>query len=85
MSIPTAKLLTVLPKQKAKPAASVPGVVVELADGSVIRGRQYVAKGSHARITLAGGEVVEAPASMVRTVLCGATADRRCCRPNGRG
>jgi hypothetical protein len=70
--IATATLLTVSPKQKIKPAASSPGVVVELADGSVIRARQYVAKGSQARITLAGGEVVEAPVSMVRTVLVGA-------------
>jgi len=71
VSIPTAKLLTVVPKQKPKAAADVPGVVVQLADGSVVCGRQYVAGGSRARITLAGGEVVEAPASMVRTVLCG--------------
>ena len=44
---------------------------MQLADGSVIEARQYVADGSRARITLADGEVVEAPAGMVQTVLCG--------------
>ena len=67
----TATLLTVSPEKKVKSAAGNPDVIVELADGSVIRARQYVAGGSRARITLAGGEVVEAPAGMVRTVLCG--------------
>jgi hypothetical protein len=73
VSIVTATLLTISPQQKVKPAAASPGVVVELADGSVVRGRQYVARGSQARITLAGGEVVEATASIVRTVLCAAS------------
>ena len=72
VSIPTEKLLTLSPKQKVKPAPRVSGVVVELADGSVICGRQYTAKGSHAQITLDGGNVIEAPANMVRTVLCSA-------------
>jgi hypothetical protein len=71
VSIPTAKLLTLVPKEKP-PAAGVPGVVVQLADGSVIRGRHYLADGSRARIALADGEVVEAPTEMVQTVLCGA-------------
>ncbi len=70
VSIPTTQLLTVLPKQNPA-AAGVVGVVVQLADGSVIQGRQYVADGSRARITLAGGEVVEPPTGIVQTVLCG--------------
>jgi hypothetical protein len=70
VSIPTAKLLTVVPKENPA-AAGVPGVVVQLADGSVIQGQQYAADGSRARITLAGGQIVEAPAGMVQTVLFG--------------
>jgi hypothetical protein len=70
VTIPTAKLLTLVPKEKP-PSAGVPGVVVRLADGSVIEGQRYVADASRARITLAGGEVVEAPAATVQTVLCG--------------
>lgn len=84
VSIPTANLLTVLPKEKPGPAAGAAAVVVQLADGSVVEARQYVADGSRARITLADGEVVEAPADMVQTVLCGAS-NRPSCNPTGRG
>jgi hypothetical protein len=71
VSIPTANLLTLLPKEKP-PAAGVPTIVVQLADGSVIQGRQYVSDASRARITLVGGEVVETPAEIVNMVLFGA-------------
>ena len=71
VSIPTTKLLAVVPKEKPA-AARRSGVVVQLADGSMIEAQQYLADGNRARITLAGGEVVEAPAATVQNVLCGA-------------
>ncbi len=71
VSIPTTKLLAVVPTEKPA-AAGAPGVVVQLADGSMIEAQQYLADGNRARITLAGGEVVEAPAATVQNVLCGA-------------
>jgi hypothetical protein len=70
VSIPTANLLTLVPKEKPS-ATGVPSVVVQLADGSVIQGQQYVSDATRARITLAGGDVVEAPAEIVNTVLLG--------------
>ncbi len=70
VSIPIARLLTLVPKQKP-PAPAARAVVVQLADGSLIEAQQYVADANHARITLAGGETVEAPAAAVQTVLCG--------------
>ena len=73
VSIPTAKLLTISPKRRAKLVPDVASVVVELTDGSVIHGVEYVAHGNQARITLARDEVVEAPTSIVRTVMCGAS------------
>lgn len=71
VSIATAKLLTLLPKQKAKPVANASGVVVEMTDGAVVYGRQYVARDDKAQITLANGEVIKVSTSAVRTVLCG--------------
>ena len=77
ISIPVETLLTVVPK--TKPQAVDAPVVVQLADGSSIRGQRYVADADHARITLAGGEVVETPIGAVQSVLCGAlpTAELR--------
>ncbi len=46
----------------------VPGVVVELTDGSIILGRQYLVRQSRAKITLSEGRVLETPADIVRTV-----------------
>jgi hypothetical protein len=77
VSLDTQTVLTISPKQKPKPAPRATGVVVELNDGSIIRGRQYVAHGSQARITLADGETVEAPASIVRTVRFGRAPEAR--------
>ena len=73
VSLLTKDLLTVSPQQKPKPPSTVSGIVVELADGSTIRGRQYVAHTGKAKITLAGGEVVEVATNMVRTVLFGSS------------
>jgi hypothetical protein len=77
VSIPMATLLTVVPKVKPQPADAP--VVVQLADGSSIHGQRYVADADHARITLAGGEIVETPVAAVQSVLCGAlqTAELR--------
>ena len=61
-------VLTLVPEQKPKPALRNADAVVELTDGSIIRGRQYLAHGSRARITLADGPMVEVPVAAVRTV-----------------
>ena len=68
VSLEMENLLTLTAKRKAKPSPQMPDVIVELTDGSTIHGRQYVARGGQARITLAGGEVVEAPMSVVQSV-----------------
>ncbi len=72
VSLDSKNLLTVTPTsiEKTKPAARRAGVVVELMDGGVVRGRQYVSAGDRAKITLDGGAIVEAPTRMVRTVRC---------------
>jgi hypothetical protein len=72
VSIPTSRLLAVLPKQKPKAAAGDAAVIMQLADGAVIRGQQYVTGKSRAWIRLAGGELVESPVNMVQTVSFGA-------------
>ena len=61
-------VLTIAPTPKPTQAAHPFGVVVELTDGSIIRGRQYLAHGSQAQITLADGKVLDAPVGVVRTV-----------------
>jgi hypothetical protein len=61
-------LTLVSTKGASAPAASV---VVELIDGSTIRGRQYTAQGDRARITLTDGQTIETPAGVVRTVRLG--------------
>lgn len=71
VSISTAKLLAVVPKEKPL-AASVPSVVVQLADGSVVHGQRYVTERRLAKIVLVGGEIVETPVESVQNVLCGA-------------
>ncbi len=68
VSLEMKNLLTLTAKREARPFPQMPGVIVELTDGSTIHGRQYVARGGQARITLAGGEVVEAPMSVVQSV-----------------
>ena len=73
VSIAAATLLTVSAAPPPKPVADALGVVVELADGSVVRGRQFTAHGKEAKIILAeGGESVSFPTSAVHTVLCSA-------------
>jgi len=68
VSLETEKLLTISSKRKLVSAPRSSRIVVELADGSVIQGRQYVSSGDQARITLADGVIVSAPVGMVRTV-----------------
>jgi hypothetical protein len=72
-SIPTAKLLTISRSPRVGPPPDAAAVIVELTDGSVMHGTQYVASGDKARVTLTGGEVVDVPTRIVRTVLCGNT------------
>ena len=61
-------VLTIAPTPRLTQAAHPFGVVVELTDGSIIRGRQYLAHGSQAQITLADGKVLDVPVGVVRTV-----------------
>jgi hypothetical protein len=68
VSLETGRVLSISAKQKPAQTGHAPGVVVELSDGSTIRGRQYVAQGTQARITLSEGEVLEMPTGIVRTV-----------------
>ena len=68
MPLETGKLLTLSQKREARPGPRAAAAVVELVDGSLIQANQYVVRGSQAQITLAGGEIVEAPTSAVRTV-----------------
>jgi hypothetical protein len=69
VSLGTDKLLEVSQKGEVRPGLrSAAPVVVELEDGSVIAANQYTVQGSQAKITLSGGETVEAPTSAVRTV-----------------
>jgi hypothetical protein len=68
VSLETGNILTLSVKGETKPAAQKFGVIVELTDGSTIHGRQYVARGGQARITLDDGEVIEAPMSVVQSV-----------------
>jgi hypothetical protein len=68
VSLGTQDVLALVPAQKPQPAARSASAVVELTDGSIIRGQQYLARGNQARIALVGGETVEVPLSAVRTV-----------------
>jgi hypothetical protein len=77
VSLDTQEVLMISPRQKPKPVLRTAGVVVELTDGSIIRGRQYLAHGSQTRITLADGETVEVPAGVVRTVQLGGVGRMR--------
>jgi hypothetical protein len=71
VSIPTARLLTVSQRHPSGEIATAPAVIVELADGSIIYGSQYVSHGDRAYITSTRGEAFHVPTGMVRTVLCG--------------
>ena len=68
VSLETERLLGIAARQKSAPSRRIAGIVVELTDGSIIVGRQYVAHGAQAKITLPDGAVLEAPTSIVRTV-----------------
>jgi hypothetical protein len=77
VSLNAQEVLTISPRQRPKPVLRTAGVVVELTDGSIIRGRQYLAHGSQTRITLADGETVDVPAGVVRTVQLGGARETR--------
>jgi hypothetical protein len=68
ITMETEKVLSISAKQKPSGARYATRVVVELADGSTICGKQYVASGRQATITLTDGDVIEAPTNIVRTV-----------------
>ena len=68
VSLETGKLLKISQKVEARPGPRPAAVAVELVDGALIQAAQYIVRGSQAQITLAGGEIVEAPTSAVRTV-----------------
>jgi hypothetical protein len=68
VSLDTRMVLTLSPRHKQQPPARARGMVVELTDGSLVRGRQYVAREGRARITLADGKTVELPVGGVRAV-----------------
>ncbi len=69
VSLPVSEVLAVAAREKPKPAARTAGVVVELMDGCVVRGRQFTAAGNHARIELFNEAAVEVPTRLVRTVV----------------
>ncbi len=68
VSLETERVLSISAKQTPVPIRQVPGVVVELTDGSTILARQYVVQGTQAKITLSEGDVLAMPTSIVRTV-----------------
>jgi len=68
VTLETEKLLTLAAKPESKPSPQFSGVAVEIMDGSILQGRQYVVRGSQAQITTAGGEVLAAPTDAIRTV-----------------
>jgi hypothetical protein len=70
VALQTRDVLTVTAKEKPAPVGIAP-VVVELVDGSTIRGQQYLAQGSRATISLYGDDsapVVDAPQEAIRSV-----------------
>ncbi len=71
VSLDTQMLLSIAANPRQKPLASASGVVVELTDGSIIRGRQYTARGKTAKIILADRQAIETPTDAVRTVQFG--------------
>lgn len=68
VTVETEKVLSISARQKPSGARYATRVVVELTDGSIICGRQYVAGGTQATITLTDGDVIEMPTNIVRTV-----------------
>ena len=68
VSLETQRVLAVSARQEATVARPISGIVVELHDGSVILGRQFVAHGAQAKITLPSGDVLELATGIVRTV-----------------
>jgi len=67
VSLETEKLLTIS-QAKVSFGPALVRIVVELADGSVIQGRQYVSSGNQAHITLPTEKSSARPVGMVRTV-----------------
>jgi hypothetical protein len=68
-SLDAERLLLVSSRQVPEPKTRKSArVVVELTDGSVVIGRQYVAYDAKATITLTSGELLQASTSIIRTV-----------------
>ena len=67
-SLETERLMSVVSRRKPATLRPDSGIAVELTDGSIVRGRQYVAQGDRAKISLADGQALEMPAHIVRTV-----------------
>jgi hypothetical protein len=68
VSLETERVLSISSQQKLIAAPHTSEVAVELIDGSTVLGRQYLAQGTRAMITLPDGTVLETPTSIVRTV-----------------
>lgn len=68
LSLETEKLLALSLKHSPAASSTAPGAWIELVDGSTIVALQYTVQGSQARIALLSGEVIETPASTIRTV-----------------
>jgi hypothetical protein len=68
VSLDTERLLSISAQKRPSPSGRLAAVVVELIDGSIVRGRQYTVQGTRAKITLSDDEALETPTSIVRTV-----------------
>jgi hypothetical protein len=67
-SLEIERLVSISSRQKPAAASPDAGLVVELTDGSIIQAQQYVAQAARAKISLIGGQMLETPTSIVRTV-----------------
>lgn len=68
VSLETATLVGLKLKSKPAVAAKAGGVCVELLDGSVVLGRQYLCRDGRASLTLSDGQTLATPVRNVRTV-----------------
>ncbi len=62
------RLVSISSRPKAATPRPASGLTVELTDGTIILAQQYVAQGARAKISLAEGQVLDMPTSVVRTV-----------------
>jgi len=68
ISMEADKIVSIVAKEKPAAIVNASSLVVELVDGSTIFARQYTSRDSQAKITLAGGDVLDVPLNSVRTV-----------------